>query len=448
MKILNFLKKEKQPKQIELSSKTIEALLKFIGNGNIVWDKNTPKENVKGYKENTVIYSIINYLSQCIASVEWKLYEVKDDKAKQDYKSMKLAPTHYKTKMFQLKAFEELEDKTHPLLTFFTKPNRYQGYSQFIKAFYSYKLATGNGYIEGVKQPYGANKDLFQEFYVLPSQSVQVIAGNHYQPVKAYKLDTVYDKTLEFAPETIFHSKYFNPDWENGQFVYGLSPIFAAQKPNKTMIEGYNAAVRGFVNNGAYGALTNDSEQIMLPEEITALEDAYKHRFSGGGDDSIDKSRIMFSGMKLRWIPFGISPVDLNIIQSNQWALQDICRAFNVPSVLFNDNSTSTYENMRTSKRMLWQNNILPALIELEDELNRWLTANYNEKFGTNLYLAPYLNNISELKEEFNTLIAALNLAKDMTPNERRQMLDLNRIEDPAMDVPDVLNIKEPQQSK
>jgi HK97 family phage portal protein len=235
------------------------------------------------------------------------------------------------------------------------------------------------------------------------------------------------------------HSKLFNPDYDNGQFLYGMSPIYAGQKPNKTIIEGYNATVRGLINNGAYGALTNDSELIMTPEELEALENAYNNKFTGGGDSAMKKSKMMFSAMKLRWINFGISPVDLNIIESNKWALQDICRVFNVPSVLFNDNATATYDNMRTAKKMVWQDNILPALIDLEDELNRWLAANYNNKYGTKLYVAPYLNNISELKDDFNQLVSALNLAKDMTPNERRDMLDLDRIEEPGMNTPDVL---------
>ncbi len=104
---------------------------------------------------------------------------------------------------------------------------------------------------------------------------------------------------------------------------------------------------------------------------------------------------------------------------------------FNVPVQLLNNTEASTYNNMKEAKKALYQNAVIPELVKLRDELNRWLVPMY----GDNLYLDFDFTSIPELQEENDKVVQQLSSAWWITPNEKRAVMNYGKDEDtPAMD--------------
>ena len=68
----------------------------------------------------------------------------------------------------------------------------------------------------------------------------------------------------------------------------------------------------------------------------------------------------------------------------------------------------------------MYQNAVIPELIKIRDELNRWLVP----QFGSNLYLDFDFTMISEMQEEVDKLVSQLSSAWWITPNEKRDAMN------------------------
>jgi len=75
---------------------------------------------------------------------------------------------------------------------------------------------------------------------------------------------------------------------------------------------------------------------------------------------------------------------------------------------------------MKEAKKAMYQNAVIPELIKIRDELNRWLVP----QFGPNLYLDFDFTMISEMQEEVDKLVSQLNTAWWISPNEKRDAMN------------------------
>ena len=66
------------------------------------------------------------------------------------------------------------------------------------------------------------------------------------------------------------------------------------------------------------------------------------------------------------------------------------------PVVLLNNTESSTYNNVKEAKKALYQNCVIPELLKIQDELNRWLAPMY----GDNICIEYDFSVIPELQEE------------------------------------------------
>ena len=80
---------------------------------------------------------------------------------------------------------------------------------------------------------------------------------------------------------------------------------------------------------------------------------------------------------------------------------------------------------MKEAKKAMYQNAVIPELIKIRDELNRWLVP----QFGANLYLDFDFTMISEMQEEVDKLVSQLSSAWWITPNEKRDAMNYGKDE-------------------
>jgi len=86
---------------------------------------------------------------------------------------------------------------------------------------------------------------------------------------------------------------------------------------------------------------------------------------------------------------------------------------------------------MKEAKKALYQNAVIPQLIKVREEINRWLTPKYGEK----LYIDFDFSVIPELQEEMEKVVGQMSQAWWITPNEKRAAMSYGSDEEkPELD--------------
>ena len=399
-----------------------------IERGIVTWQGADQRSFVDdGYVANDIVYSIIKLITDKAKIAPFHVYKVVDEKAAKKYKSLAAQ------KDINLKELETLHKKAYELYTgdqrlneLLKYPNEEDCWSDLVEQWCGFKLITGNSFIYGKLIEAGNNQGKPYELFALPSQYMAIIANiNVFPPTRAgYQL--YYGQMWSFDTKEILHDKYFNPQWGvTGGQLYGQSPLRAAAKNLTRSNEAKTAAVASFQNGGPAGVLFMNDERFD-PSSGQAQAQALKTAVSQKGG-AANFNSIAVSGYKVDWKQIGLSPVELNIIESEKWDLKALCNIYGVPSQLLNDSDSKTYNNQREGEKALTLRCAIPLLNALTENLNRKLHTDWGYK-GTNLYVDYDLSVFGELEANKAEQTAWLNTAWWISP---KQKLDIMNIEVP-----------------
>jgi HK97 family phage portal protein len=399
-----------------------------IERGIVTWQGADQRSFVDdGYVANDIVYSIIKLITDKAKIAPFHVYKVVDEKAAKKYKSLAAQ------KDINLKELETLHKKAYELYTgdqrlneLLKYPNEEDCWSDLVEQWCGFKLITGNSFIYGKLIEAGNNQGKPYELFALPSQYMAIIANiNVFPPTRAgYQL--YYGQMWSFDTKEILHDKYFNPQWGvTGGQLYGQSPLRAAAKNLTRSNEAKTAAVASFQNGGPAGVLFMNDERFD-PTSGQAQAQALKTAVSQKGG-AANFNSIAVSGYKVDWKQIGLSPVELNIIESEKWDLKALCNIYGVPSQLLNDSDSKTYNNQREGEKALTLRCAIPLLNSLTENLNRKLHSDWGYK-GTNLYVDYDLSVFGELEANKAEQTAWLNTAWWISP---KQKLDIMNIEVP-----------------
>lgn len=411
----------------------LRSVFQLINFGNTeIFPQRNKRHAVEAYTTMADIYSVIDKVVSQASQIPFELFIVKDQKALADYKyQIKEEGYNLKAAVLHQKALERVEDKDNDILKIWRCPNRVMSGSEFRRNYYGMKLITGDGLINGIKPAFGANKDVFRELWVLPSQDTTIISGGFREPIKSYVVDLF--KQLRLPAEDVMHSRIFNPDYSQGQMLYGLSPLNVAFRTIEANKEADISRVAQFKNNGAFGLISSSAtseDMVMSDDEMKSLSDKYKDRF--GGSENINK--ILFTLGNVDYTNMGISPVDLAIIDSKMLDLRTIARIYNVPSTLLNDPSGATFSNQREGKKSLITDAVMPHVNDFADDWNEWFISGYSKRDGVDYVHLPDWKSVPVLQDELSTKIESINKIWQLTPNQQLDLLDLPKSTDPNMD--------------
>jgi HK97 family phage portal protein len=160
--------------------------------------------------------------------------------------------------------------------------------------------------------------------------------------------------------------------------------------------------------------------------QAQALKDKFRKQHQG----SQNAGDIIITPSKLSWVNFGLPATDLALIEQYNSTVKDLCNIYNVPVQLLNNTDSSTYNNMKEAKKALYQNAVIPELVKLRDELNRWLAPQY----GPNIYIDFDYSAVPELQDELEKIVNQLSQAWWVTPNEKREAMYYGREDNVQMD--------------
>lgn len=393
-----------------IGSEFYQGILKNVQNQPVYMNDNIEAYINQGYLFNPIVYSIVSFIAQKAGSIPWAVYQVKNDKALNLYKSASPNLSHWKKEAVKVKALVEMPD--HDINHLFMSPNIIQSWSEFIEQIVGFKLVTGNSYIHLIGPSAGINKGKIQEMWTLPSQAVAIVAGNRMEPVKRYILKGQRD--IDIPAEEIIHLRYWTPKYSNGQFLYGMSPIQAGRRVVTKSNASYDSMVSSFQNMGAVGVLSPEG----AIEEFTQEQQDKLERVFARKTGSNNRGKPLIVDTPVKWQQIGMSPADLSIIESDNMDLRTICNLFHVPSELFNDPANKTYSNTKEAGTAVYTNAVIPALNQFRDAFNQHIKVAY-----PNIYIDFDTTMISELQDDITEMTSALQNAWWLSPNERRDMM-------------------------
>ena len=391
-----------------IGSEVISEMLKMVRGRAIYPPDNVETYIDKGYLFNPVVYSIVSFIAQKAGAIPWGVYEIKNDKALHSYKSAN--SYNINTKIIKTKALVALPD--HELNAIFMKPNILQGWAEFFEQVVGFKLVTGNSYIHMIGPTAGLNKGSIREMWNIPSQIIRPVAGDRMEPVRGYKYLASNDIIL---PESMIHLKYWTPEYFNGQNLVGLSPLRASLRLITKSNSSFDSSVGALQNQGAFGIISAEKDTDLTEEQADMIESRLMEKVGGPAN----RGKNIVTSATLKWQQMGMSPVDLNIIESDRMDLRALCNVYHVPSELFNDAANKTYSNTKEAGSAVYTNAVLPALNQFRDALNQYISGKY-----PGLYCDYDASMISELQDDLQLMTTALAGAWWLTPEERRDIMN------------------------
>jgi len=417
----NLLTKNNQ----QTNSQYNQAIYNWLGES-LVWNPENDTTYIdEGYRKNATVYSLINIITKAASTIPINVYEKVNNNELKRYEAMSSGLVDgsilHKANLIKKQALVQLDDTDlHRLLE---RPNPSQSYATFISELIAFGKLTGNRYIYGIGPETGNNIGKYQELYVMPSQVMEIISGGMFDPVKEYRVE--YNGAYSIPAEQICHIKDFNPYYDGtGSHLYGQSPLKAGLRSLTTNNEAVQTGVKYLQNQTARGILMSD-EGDLNEVQAQQLKDKFKQNFQG----SNNAGDVIITPKKLSWVNFGLNAADISLLEQYNASIKDLCNIYSVPSVLLNNDKSSTYNNVKEAKKALYQNCVIPELIKIRDELNRWLTPQYGDK----MYIDFDFSVIPELQEEMDKVVDQMSKAWWISPNEKRESMSYAQEENESL---------------
>ena len=393
-----------------------KAIYNYLGHS-VLWNtENDDNYITEGYRRNATIYSLINIITKAATTIPFMVYEKTKESEYKRYKAMQSGIADpsalYKSQLIKKNALVELEG--HELQMLLENPNKAQSYASWISELIAFRKLTGNGYIYGIAPDTGLRAGKYNEMYIMPSQVMEIVSNGIMEPVSKYRLE--YNGTYEIPADAICHIKDFNPYYDGtGSHLYGQSPLRAGFRSLTTNNEAITTGVKYLQNQSARGILMSEEGDI---NEVQAqqLKDKFRKQHQG----SNNAGDILITPKKLSWVNFGLNASDLSLIEQYNASVKDLCNIYGVPVQLLNNTDASTYNNMKEAKKALYQMAVIPELMKIQDELNRWLAPKYGDKICIEFDFTA----IPEMQEETEKVVDQLSKAWWITPNEKREVMN------------------------
>jgi len=385
---------------VDYSAKASRAdVVNYRGIGSTTYGSGQPPviydNAIKAIQAYPIVYGCVNAISEAIASLDIKVYQVKGG--------------------------EKIEALDHPFYSLFSKPNPYQGSYEFLEEMQQNLDIMGNVFIAIEKGP-GTPTGI--ELYILDPKYVALIPDPKIK-VKEYRY-YINGNVVKYKPEEIIHIKYSHID----DPYYGMPPLNAATEVLKFEKARLAYANQFFTNNAIpSGVLETDGNlgEALLKK---LRRDWYSlHR----GLTNSHNVAVLQGGLKYKAIASPLKDLDFDMLKN--LTKEDILTIFKVPeSILGNQAGTGSSEG-QAALTTFWRGSIVPRLRRIESALNRGL---FVQVFGNGTFVFEFnLKNVEALQEdraEQAKYLQELVASSIMTPNEARMVRGLPRMEDEYAD--------------
>jgi len=298
---------------------------------------------------------------------------------------------------------------------------------EFKEKMYLNLLISGEIFLYKQRTELGVNAGTIKLININPVNMVVVISEYFPYEVVGYRYENVNGgQSFDLKLEDIVYIKLENPG-ANEQDTRGLSPIKVLTNRLARVQSNLDVSVAQMQNGGIPGVLFDKS-----PAFSAELANQHKENFSRFLNNSSNKSAPYIMGGEMGYIPIGSTLADLELASLADLDFDKICNAYGVSSTWFNNHSAATESNVAQMIRLIYTNAILPNIMRVQDAINTQVVNELNTP-GIIMY---DLSDVIELQDDMNAKANTYAAMPIIVPNEVREGMGLDRIDDPMYDMP------------
>lgn len=233
------------------------------------------------------------------------------------------------------------------------EPNTYQSWTTFVSNVFKQKLL--NGYC----------------VLTLTKNGIEIINETISTPINDEKTATIY---------------YSHPNDPNLIYPITQSIVHIIERHQKAL-----EAMHKYLDNSIFAGILSAEFNNNTYVDAKILQDAENELMKKyGGSENFGKVGLVKYPLKFTKTAMNVN--ESGILDFYLRDLQDISRAFGIPSILIGDNTNTTYNNVREARIRFYEDTIMPQLDELCEVITK-LLKNYLKKLGYPDAYLSYLKN-------------------------------------------------------
>lgn len=292
------------------------------------------------------------------------------------------------------------------------KPNDFQTTQQFLEAWVTSKVTTGNAYIWKVRDIYG---DIWRMYALNPERVKPLVDenGGIYYQVKRDVLFNIDDDFILPASE-IIHDRFncfYHP-------LVGLSPITACALSASQGVNIQRNASTFFNNESRPGGLISVPGSIS-PEKAKEVGQRWRENYSGTGAGNV---AVFGDGVEYKTI--SVSASDAQLVEQLKLSGEIVCTAFSVPAFKIGLGTMPGGLKPSDLNELYYSDCLQPNIESIENLLNENLDLEPDVEVEFNLKGLIRMDSTSQI----NYLNIAVG-GSIMSPNEARADVGLPAVE-------------------
>ncbi len=354
----------------------------------------------RAYGENPLVFMIVHKISFSSASIKRKAFDTNGN---------------------------EIREGQSQILELLQNPNPEQGQIEFLEEINEYLSTTGNAFIRFIE-----GVGMGEELEILVAANVDIICSTTGTVIKYTYNNPLTGGRIDYDTEDILHIKSSNiVNTEGEEIKFGLSPLQAAWVVVESSNEKFNAEAWMFRNKGIIGFASTDADIPMLEPERKRTQAAFDA--AAGGSEKFNS--IYVTNTRLKFTQTSMSPSDLKLLEGIVSSLRILCGVFGMPSQLFNDPASSTFNNVSEAKQTAFTDVYIPLANKIDASLSKFLS----ERLQVEEVIKVDLTSIEVIKASTNEVAQALNnmserlatiAIQSLTDDEVRDLLTLGALTD------------------
>lgn len=412
-----------------------EAFFATVGGSFTEYPQENPSYLELGYLYNPIVYSVVQARADKAKSIPFTVKRVQDEQSKRRLDGLRMATKGMfgnqiaKALSLEKKAFHE-EYLDFPL----ARPNELQTWADIISLYDTFMATTGNFYLYMLKGEFSSEP---LQFYVLPSHLMRIILkpgakmlGTE-SPVAGYML-TEGNQYVQFDAEEVIHIKLPNPEYgQNGEHLYGLSPLRPVLRNIQSSNEAINSNIKTLNNSGAFGFI-HGKNQPLTQEQAKELKSRMEEM-----DKSTERlSKIAGVSAEVGFTRLSLTTDELKPFEYLKFDQKQICNALGWDDKLLNNDDGAKYDNVRFAERRAVVNTVMPSLKLLEEAITQFVLPLYRGYENT-VFEFDY-SALPEMQQDLGEMVKWVSQARAdgaIHLNEYREILGLPMSEDPNMEI-------------
>ena len=228
---------------------------------------------------------------------------------------------------------------------------------------------------------------------------------------------------MSFDQDDVVPFRLFHPE----KVERGMSRMEAIRSTIFSEDSSRNAVSAMWKNSGRPNLVLEKANGKISPDGAKKLREAFDLIHSGTANTG--KALILEEGVTAR--PLQLSAVELELIESRRLNREEICAVYDIAPTLVGILDHATFSNISEQMRAFYRDTMAPALEFIQSVMDKYVGSKWQRKNIMRFAVDEVIRGDFEMRAEAAQHLITCGV---MTPNEGRELLGLNRMDDSNAD--------------